>query len=254
MKPNKLASLAASALSIGIIYFTAAVTAASDENCAAEDPGQECTNPNLESSNVANSDTLTPHVSSEYNACGLYLARSTIPNSGLGIFTGIPHDTGNPVAPPEIAHQILFEFDDVSKTAGFAEYAELAYDYVWQSYVTGGSSEGKRVESLIPGLGMAANSFLPMVNSRSLMGKIDSAGINTEEMGPGSGAFSVYYDITYLAQVPMKAGEEIFVDYGERCVCEYETCLLHSSFQTNTLFQQATTTLEDVLNDMERFH
>eukprot|EP00956_Cyclotella_meneghiniana_P040404 scaffold194533_cov20-Cyclotella_meneghiniana.AAC.1 len=63
---------------------------------------------------------------------------------------------------------------------------------------------------------MEANSFQPLVNVRSLMGKIDSAGINTKEddmIGPGSGAFSSYHDIRYLTSRSLVAGEEIFADY-----------------------------------------
>ena len=130
----------------------------------------------------------------------------------------ISHDANSIVAPPEIAHQILFVPDDTSKTTNFKQYDKLVWDYLWQSTTSGGFTEATQVESLIPGLGMAANSFLPMVNSRSLMGKIDSAGMNVvvgdEEyvIGPGSGAFSVYHDTTYIALNPMEAGAEVFVD------------------------------------------
>jgi hypothetical protein len=170
-------------------------------NCIADDPGQECINAGNQ---AADKDVATE----EYSTCGLYLARSTIPNSGLGVYSGVSHEVGSIIAPPEIAHQILCEFDDKSKTAQFDTYAKLAWDYLWQSYVTGGSSEGKAVESMIPGLGMAANSFLPLINSRSLMGKKDS-------MGAGSGAFSSYHNTMYVAEVPIHAGGEIFVDYGD---------------------------------------
>ncbi|KAL7502532.1 hypothetical protein ACHAWX_000507 [Stephanocyclus meneghinianus] len=148
--------------------------------------------------------------------CGLYLARSTIPHSGLGVFTGIPHDVGSSVAPPEIAHQIILRFADVDGRHASGGYLHsLLHDYTWQPSVTGGAFEAEALESLIPGLGMAANSFLPLVNARSVMGSIDSAGVNANKKGPGSGAFSSYHGITYVAERPMEAGAEIFVDYGD---------------------------------------
>jgi hypothetical protein len=160
-------------LTVATAYLTSKSIANEDPsssiNCIADDPGQECINAGNQ---AADKDVATE----EYTTCGLYLARSTIPNSGLGVYSGVSPEVGSIIAPPEIAHQILCEFDDKSKTAQFDTYAKLAWDYLWQSYVTGGSSEGKAVESMIPGLGMAANSFLPLINSRSLMGKIDSAG------------------------------------------------------------------------------
>eukprot|EP00804_Cyclotella_cryptica_P004781 CCRYP_004881-RA/>CCRYP_004881-RA protein AED:0.03 eAED:0.03 QI:0/-1/0/1/-1/1/1/0/656 len=149
--------------------------------------------------------------------CGLYLARSTIPHSGLGVFTGIPHDVGSSLAPPEIAHQIIVHFqnDDEGHHAPGAYWQSLVHDYTWQSTVTGGAFEAESVESLIPGLGMAANSFLPLVNARSVMGSIDSASVNADGKGPGSGAFSSYHGVTYVAERPLEAGAEIFVDYGD---------------------------------------
>ena len=143
--------------------------------------------------------------------CRLYLARSSVPNSGLGLFSGVPHEVGSSIAPPEIAHQLLSDFDGELHVG--SEYGEsLVRQYTWSSYVSGGSFEAAHVESLIPGVGMAANSFLPLVNARSVMGSIDSAGTGN---GPGAGAFSAYHDTTYVAESPLEVGSEIFADYGD---------------------------------------
>ena len=152
------------------------------------------------------------------SVCGLYLARSSIPNSGLGVFTGIPHEIGAVIAPPEIAHQLLVGFDDADPQlhASSEYHNSLVRQYVWSSFVSGGSFEASMVESLIPGIGMAANSFLPLINARSVMGSIDSAGVVGREHGsPGAGAFSSYHDMTYVAEMSLEAGSEIFADYGD---------------------------------------
>jgi SET domain len=153
--------------------------------------------------------------------CGLYLARSMIPNSGLGMFSGVNHNVGDVVAPPEIAHQILLEFSGLPADHVLQAYpnfgTSLAHHYTWSSFVSGGNFESSYVETLIPGVGMAANSFSPLVNSRSIMGKsIDTAGLYSDgTVGPGAGAFSAYHGMTYVADVVIEQGEEIFADYGD---------------------------------------
>ncbi|KAG7346430.1 SET methyltransferase domain containing protein [Nitzschia inconspicua] len=154
--------------------------------------------------------------------CGLYIAKSTIPNAGLGIFTGVDHDIGDVVAPLEIAHQILLGFDGISEENnhlfGHPRFGtSLFHHYTWNSYVSGGEYEASYVETLIPGIGMASNCFAPLINSRSIMGQsIDTAGLySSGNVGPGAGAFSAYHGMTYVADAAMEAGEEIFSDYGE---------------------------------------
>lgn len=151
------------------------------------------------------------------DVCGLYLAQSSIPNSGLGLFTGVPHEVGAVIAPPEIAHQLLIGFDgaDPQLHASSGYDSSLVRDYAWSSFVSGGLFEASMVESLIPGIGMAANSFLTLVNARSVMGAIDSAGVIGRNHGPGAGAFSAYHDMTYVTEMPLEVGSEVFADYGD---------------------------------------
>lgn len=161
--------------------------------------------------------------------CGLYLAKSTVPNAGLGVFSGVHHDIGDVINPPEIAHHILLQFDGIINDdddddddyiqTGDPQFAySLAHQYTWSSYVSGGGFEASYVEALIPGIGMAANCFLPLINTRSIMGKsIDGAGLYIDDgkIGPGAGAFSSYHGMTYVADEPIEAGGEIFADYGD---------------------------------------
>ena len=177
------------------------------QSTRAEPPAQCNDNENGQCDNSAESSYV----------CGLYLAQSSIPNSGLGIFTGVPHEVGAVIAPPEIAHQLLVGFDGSEpQLHASSEYDEsLIRQYVWSSFVSGGSFEASMVESLIPGIGMVANSFLPLVNSRSIMGSIDSAGVIGRNHGPGAGAFSAYHGVTYVAEMALEAGSEIFADYGD---------------------------------------
>lgn len=47
------------------------------------------------------------------------------------------------------------------------------------------------------------------------MGSIDSAGVIGRNHGPGAGAFSAYHGVTYVAEMPLEAGSEVFADYGD---------------------------------------
>lgn len=147
--------------------------------------------------------------------CGLYLAKSTIPNAGLGVFTGISHQVGSSVAAPEIAHQLLVEFyGDNERTSPIP--TNVMKEYTRESFITGGSFENKHVLSLVPNMGMVVNGFLPLANVFMKVSDFDSAGVNSiNQMGPGSGAFSPYHNTVCVAEVPLEAGVELFEDYGE---------------------------------------
>ena len=114
------------------------------QSTMAEEPSAQC---NDNGNGQCDSTSESPSV------CGLYLARSSIPNSGLGVFTGVPHDVGAIIAPPEIAHQLLVGFDDADPQlhASSEYHNSLVRQYVWSSFVSGGSFEASMVESLMPG-------------------------------------------------------------------------------------------------------
>mmetsp|Transcript_26489 Transcript_26489/g.40975 ORF Transcript_26489/g.40975 Transcript_26489/m.40975 type:complete len:651 (-) Transcript_26489:54-2006(-) len=137
--------------------------------------------------------------------CTLYLAESTIPSAGIGLFAGIDRPAGSIVSPPEIAHQILDGTEDF--------YNSLSHLYDWDGAVSGGTFEAEKVVTIMPGMGMVANSFLPLKNSMPYPARVDSAG--SGRTGPGAGAFSVWHDQTYKTEVDLVAGAELFVDYGE---------------------------------------
>jgi hypothetical protein len=164
------------------------------------------------------SDGGTCHATPSFS-CGLYLAKSSIPNSGLGLFAGKSHEYGSVLNPPEIVHQLILKGRSMHANPDY--YDSLVRSYTWDSFVSGGGFEASYVESLIPGIGMAANCFTALVNTRSIMGKsIDSAGLYSSNragtaIGPGAGAFSTYHGMTYVAETAIEAGGEIFADYGD---------------------------------------
>jgi hypothetical protein len=103
----------------------------------------------------------------------------------------------------------------------------LLNSYYWDPATTLAQDEADDVQSIVPGLGMLANSHTGLVNA-------EQRGPNQRDcylhraFDVGAGASSCYHDSHFDADKSLGAGEEIFVRYGgallhcsmcvERCV------------------------------------
>jgi len=76
--------------------------------------------------------------------------------------------------------------------------------------------------------------------------KRDGAGLHRSK-DPGAGAFSHYHDFPTVATQPIKAGSELFVDYGEKWFRDREHSMGVVPFQDD--FDQADIILEDFLTE-----
>lgn len=72
---------------------------------------------------------------------------------------------------------------------------------------------GHNLEAASFGIGALPNCFFALLNVYDSHAKRDNAAIEPG-VDPGSGAFSVFHDRQGFAKKQIKAGEEIFVDYG----------------------------------------
>lgn len=153
----------------------------------------------------------------EMTLCRFYLAKSKIPDSGLGIFTTRDISKGSEVGPPDIVIQV----PDLNPYHADA-LRVLLFDYAWQGEETGGQYEGQRVYSFIPGFGMLANGHRHMYNTAQHYGsRIDNAGI-TRDKFPGAGSSSHYHEFEFRATSDIVAGSEILIDYGPNWFDERE--------------------------------
>ena len=149
--------------------------------------------------------------SSDWPECGVWLAMSTIPNSGLGMFAGkafeegdLLMDTGDHVVP--IVDFQMNQGDDVY----------LVWDeYTWNPDVMRAESEGlSEVTVCSFGFGAAANSFLDFVNvDEGTTVKSVPDGMHRSN-DPGIGAFTQYHSRMAKAQTQIEPGQELFVSYG----------------------------------------
>ena len=149
--------------------------------------------------------------------CTLYLAPSSIPNSGLGMYTSVPYRRGDPFPLPEMGIML----SDPTQENG-----KLLASYPWHSsLLSRGIFECDYGESMIPGLGMLANSHLGLWNIKHWNDHevqrwrdgTDSY-YHDETSTPedaGSGAASHHSNVRFVVENDIAGGEELFVNYGD---------------------------------------
>ena len=165
----------------------------------------------------------------EDEQCGLYMAESSIPNSGLGMYTGKLIKDLHPIAFPEIAIQCP-DVDENSKLWHWRvkkEYDEnkpawLLENYYWNPPYTGAEMEATEIQSIVPGIGMLANSHTGAFNALSRLPVRDNTGLRPQT-DPGAGASSSYHGMNYMAHNgDLPAGSELFVEYGDHWFLDQE--------------------------------
>ena len=146
--------------------------------------------------------------------CTLYLAKSTIPGAGLGIFTGSPLAKGQHILYSDLAIPIV----DIDFHAGGdktkEDYHWLISDYVWRALETGHDMdyEAEDTSAFVTGLGSMPNCHFRLKNIAETHMIMDSAGIT--RIDPGVGSFTTYHNRSSYALSSIEAGSELFVDYG----------------------------------------
>jgi hypothetical protein len=102
--------------------------------------------------------------------CGLYMAESAIPFSGLGMYTTIPiadqqrvfyGDTVVQIADYKLNRKLRHWHHGTDKSE---EPDWLLDNYYWQSDNTLGEFDADKVYSIVPGMGMLANSHTGLIN------------------------------------------------------------------------------------------
>jgi hypothetical protein len=137
----------------------------------------------------------------------------------LGLFSGTDIQASEIISSQEIAIQV----EDANKNHildswfyGYDRRKEtfpLLDNYFWSSLVTKSSHEGEEIQSVIPGIGMLANSRRDLVNVNLRSPRKES--LLSRGSDPGAGAMSEYYNTRFVASKEITIGAEIFVSYGE---------------------------------------
>ena len=158
----------------------------------------------------------------EDDECTVYLAPSSIPNSGLGMYTTRKINKGELFHLPEVGVALR---DRVVHFTSGGDGTKLLNQYPWSHTVLNhGTYETSMMEGLVPGIGMLANSHLGLVNMRHQDSwKTETQKDSTDSFhytesltmdDVGRGSYSTHGNVVFEASNNLAAGEELFVSYG----------------------------------------
>jgi SET domain len=146
--------------------------------------------------------------------CGIWLAESTIPNAGLGMFAGrdfgegeLFQDRGDLAIP-------VIDLRYHQKHRGYFDF--LWDEYVWNAESLFTDQDGvadMHVASV--GFGAVANCHLPLVNIEEWHPSWVRSDLHRSR-DPGAGAFSPYGNRSASPTRDVSAGDELFVSYGNK--------------------------------------
>jgi hypothetical protein len=149
-----------------------------------------------------------------HSQCELYLAESTIPNAGFGVFTAIAKDVGDPIGNGDPSIPII---DIYRNNKHDKDFFYPLVDYVWDGRAMGMDREvsmSSIIDAYWPGLDCLVNSHLPLVNVAKSTPNYNEMGVHRFRH-PGAGAFTPYSDGISVVSAPIPPGGEIFKDYGD---------------------------------------
>lgn len=147
--------------------------------------------------------------------CGLYMAESTIPNAGLGMFVGNRAMKEGDVVTTE---DLMIPLVEPDWHNNFEDYHNLWMEYMWTASLFHGMidelEEHENAYVISFGMGAAVNCMLPLVNVEDeTEDSTNSAGVTSQS--PGAGAFTPYHNRTFHATKDIPKGAELYAHYGE---------------------------------------
>ncbi|MGK3755099.1 MAG: hypothetical protein ACI8RD_007408, partial [Bacillariaceae sp.] len=155
----------------------------------------------------------------QHNYCTLYLAESSIPNAGLGIYSGVQLGINETLTTRHL--DVVIPIYDIELHNDYnKKFQWIISDYAWLASKLGVDIEAKRVTALAPGLGALANNHHALANIA--FNGVPSRDDDDEEEGLhhhttiSSGSITPYYGLKHYATSSIKVGSELFHDYGAR--------------------------------------
>jgi hypothetical protein len=136
----------------------------------------------------------------KYPGCGLYIAKSTIPNAGVGIFTAVAKKPMDPLGSGDICIPNI----DIKYHGNVFDPFK---DYMWSGFVMGMTREShaNEIDAYCMGLDSAVNCNLALINTHRSIPTYDNSGLHRAR-DPGVGAFTPYHNGTTYASRHIPAG------------------------------------------------
>eukprot|EP00980_Cylindrotheca_fusiformis_P003667 scaffold818_cov136-Cylindrotheca_fusiformis.AAC.33 len=137
--------------------------------------------------------------------CELYLAESTIPNAGLGIFSAVERNPGDVVGESDVCIPVMDLYSNHD------DPFNPLLDYFWAGEAMGMKLEVESadIEALCPGLDCAVNCNMALINVGKVTPVYDRAGLHRAE-NAGAGAITPYHNGTTRAIRKVPVGGELF--------------------------------------------
>ena len=145
--------------------------------------------------------------------CSLYLAPSSIPDAGLGVYTTKHFQRGSIILPSDAPIIPIIDWD----TTNTGQWNHLFYSYLWTHSQCASDVlkfEADKVDDLQVGLGIFSN-YHPLLHNLQIAFSRDNSGIFSDIRGPGAGAYSLHSGRIFKASREIQEGEELFLNYGE---------------------------------------
>lgn len=149
--------------------------------------------------------------------CELYLAESTIPGAGFGLFSGVAKNAGEYVGNGDKAIPLI---DVYWHNGGYMEFFNPTADYVWDGSAMGMKLElfdPNDVSAFWPGIDAMVNCHYGLLNLEKAMPIYDEAGVH-RSLHHGAGGISNYEasdgGSSYVSR-DIPAGGELFKGYGD---------------------------------------
>lgn len=141
----------------------------------------------------------------------IYLAESTIPGAGMGMFAGKSYAKGD----KGTDGNIIIPLTEIDWHNGHEDWVFLSDDYQWSTSLFVGMDKevNSNAAGASPGIGAAINCIESLVNIEESYTKIDNAGLHRSK-DAGAGAFTPYHDRRSHATDDIAAGQKLFISYG----------------------------------------
>lgn len=155
--------------------------------------------------------TASTTMANPQSTCKFYLAPSSIPNAGFGVYTTEAIPKHDPLTESADAPAVLVFDGDVHYPENRIWSME---NYFWSSEGIG-QFESSSVEEWVVNFGTSCNFHTILKNVLPQEDKYDDTITPRSEGSPGIGAYSYYGGSKFHSNRDIAAGEEIFADYGE---------------------------------------
>jgi len=153
----------------------------------------------------------------QQDECGMYLAPSTIPGAGLGMFTTHELSAGDSVGSAEVVLPMVelsfFNGDKKELFNPFIHYYWKGQEKALHGIVS--EQRSHQVFALVPGMEAAINCNLALINVEMAGSEYDDGNLQRYK-DPMVGAFSPYHSTSSHISKDIPAGGELFKFYGDQ--------------------------------------